>query len=283
MEINFRPFTTLDLSEIEKLLEENRLPYKDVKSSKVEFFIAIQNERIIGCIGFENCNKNWLVRSFAVDSEFRKQNIGKKLLNELISLAVIKNVYQLHLLTTTADLYFKRNGFIVSARSHAPKQILETTEFSSLCPDSSIYMYLNLQKKKILVLCTGNSCRSQIAEGYLTYFAGSKATVFSAGVEIHGLNSKAVVTMKDDNIDISNHTSNHIDEYDNIDFDFVITVCDNAKERCPFFPTNAQMFHYNFPDPTKTVGTEEEIEKEFSKVRELIKEYSRKFIADHIA
>ena len=77
--------------------------------------------------------------------------------------------------------------------------------------------------KKILVLCTGNSCRSQIAEGYLRYFAGKKADVYSSGVETHGVNPKAIVTMQEDGIDISNHTSNNIDEYRNIDFDFVIS------------------------------------------------------------
>ena len=122
-------------------------------------------------------------------------------------------------------------------------------------------------KKKVLVLCTGNSCRSQIAEGYLRHFAGQKAEIYSAGVETHGVNPKAITTMKEDGIDISNHTSNNIDDYRNIDFDFVITVCDNAKERCPFFPTKAQKFHYNFPDPAKAIGTEEEILQEFRTVR----------------
>lgn len=133
-------------------------------------------------------------------------------------------------------------------------------------------------KKKILVLCTGNSCRSQIAEGYLRYFAGDKADIYSAGVETHGVNPKAITTMKEDGIDISNHTSNNIDEYRNIDFDFVITVCDNAKERCPFFPTKAQKFHYNFPDPAKAIGTDEEINEQFRKVREKIKKYSKNFV-----
>ncbi len=88
--------------------------------------------------------------------------------------------------------------------------------------------------KKILVLCTGNSCRSQIAEGYLRHFAGNKAEVYSAGVETHGVNPKAIATMAEDGIDISHHTSNNISEYSNVPFDYVITVCDNAKERCPF-------------------------------------------------
>ena len=132
--------------------------------------------------------------------------------------------------------------------------------------------------KKVLVLCTGNSCRSQIAEGYLRHFAGGKAAIYSAGVETHGVNTKAITTMKDDGIDISHHTSNNIEEYRNVDFDFVITVCDNAKERCPFFPSNAQKFHYNFPDPAKATGTEEEIMQQFRNVRNMIKEYAEQFV-----
>src|ERR1700733_12381237 len=101
--------------------------------------------------------------------------------------------------------------------------------------------------KNILVLCTGNSCRSQMAEGYLQKFAGDKAIVYSAGIETHGVNPRAIEIMKEDGIDISHHTSNHIDEYPNIDFDFVITVCDHAKEQCPYFPSSAKQFHHNFP------------------------------------
>jgi arsenate reductase len=139
-----------------------------------------------------------------------------------------------------------------------------------------------MDKRKILVLCTGNSCRSQIAEGYLRHFAGDKAAIYSAGVETHGVNPRAIATMKEDGIDISKQTSNNIDEYFNIDFDFVITVCDNAKERCPFFPTQAKMFHQNFPDPAKANGTEDQIMGQFRQVRQQIKEYCRQFIADNL-
>lgn len=132
--------------------------------------------------------------------------------------------------------------------------------------------------KKVLVLCTGNSCRSQIAEGYLRYFAGDKAEIFSAGVETHGVNPRAIATMAEDGIDISTHTSNNIQEYQGVDFDYVITVCDNAKERCPFFPTSAIKLHENFPDPAKATGTEEEIASEFRQVRETIKRYSKDFV-----
>ncbi|MBF01516.1 MULTISPECIES: arsenate reductase ArsC [Flavobacterium] len=132
--------------------------------------------------------------------------------------------------------------------------------------------------KKILVLCTGNSCRSQIAEGYLRHFAGNRAQVYSAGVETHGVNPKAIATMQEDGIDISGHTSNHVDEYRDIEFDYVITVCDNAKENCPYFPSKAERFHYNFPDPAKAQGTPEEITEEFRRVRQMIKDYSENFI-----
>lgn len=138
-------------------------------------------------------------------------------------------------------------------------------------------------KKKILVLCTGNSCRSQIAEGYLRYFAENKADIYSAGIETHGVNPKAIETMIEEGIDISSHTSNHINEYQNINFDFVITVCDNAKENCPYFPNKAEKFHYNFPDPAKAVGTEEEVKQQFRDVRLQIKNYCRKFISDNVS
>lgn len=136
--------------------------------------------------------------------------------------------------------------------------------------------------KKILVLCTGNSCRSQIAEGYLRSFAKDKAQIYSAGIETHGVNPKAIMTMIEDSIDISNHTSNNVDEYSHIDFDFVITVCDNANERCPVFPSKAKKFHHNFPDPAKAKGTENEVSEEFRKVREMIKGYCDNFVKENL-
>jgi arsenate reductase len=134
----------------------------------------------------------------------------------------------------------------------------------------------------ILILCTGNSCRSQIAEGYLRHFAGDRAQIYSAGVETHGVNPRAVAVMAEDGIDLSGHTSNHVNEYVNIPFDHVITVCDHAQERCPIFPGQAQRWHHNFPDPAKATGSEEEIMDEFRRVRAMIKNYCRDFVEDHI-
>ncbi len=136
--------------------------------------------------------------------------------------------------------------------------------------------------KKILVLCTGNSCRSQIAEGYLRHFAGEKAEVYSAGVETHGVNPRAIKVMLEDGIDISHHTSNNINEFADLDFDYVITVCDNAKERCPYFPTSAKKLHKNFPDPAKAAGSEDEVMNEFRSVRDSIKQYSEEFVLKNL-
>ncbi len=134
----------------------------------------------------------------------------------------------------------------------------------------------------ILVLCTGNSCRSQMAEGYLKHFANKHATIYSAGVETHGVNPRAVSIMKEDHIDISDHTSNNLDEYLDIEFDYILTVCDNAKERCPFFPGKAKRVHFNFFDPSKVAGTEEEIHAAFVKTRNQIKEYCKDFVEKHV-
>ena len=136
--------------------------------------------------------------------------------------------------------------------------------------------------KNILVLCTGNSCRSQLAQGYLQNFAGGKAQIYSAGIETHGVNPKAIQVMAEDGIDISHHTSNHVDEYADIPFDDVITVCDNANEACPFFPGNVKRFYHNFPDPAKAKGSPEEVLDEFRKVRDLIKVYAENFVKQNI-
>jgi arsenate reductase (thioredoxin) len=137
--------------------------------------------------------------------------------------------------------------------------------------------------KNILVLCTGNSCRSQIAEGYLRHFADGKANIYSAGIETHGVNPKAIQVMAEDHIDISKHTSNNVDEYISVPFDYIITVCDNANENCPYFPGSAQRFHQNFPDPAKARGTPEEIMDEFRRVRDMIKVYSKDFVTQNLS
>jgi len=136
--------------------------------------------------------------------------------------------------------------------------------------------------KNILVLCTGNSCRSQIAHGYLSYFANGNANIYGAGVETHGVNPKAIEVMKEDGIDISHHTSNNINEYLDIPMDLIITVCDHAAEVCPIFPQQTTVVHHSFPDPAKATGIEEEIMNSFRSTRDLIKNYCEDFVKEHL-
>jgi len=122
-----------------------------------------------------------------------------------------------------------------------------------------------------------------MAQGYLTHFGNGNAAVYSAGIEAHGLNPEAVSIMKEDGIDISHHTSNHVDEYQGVYWDYIITVCDHANENCPFIAApNAERMHHNFFDPSKVESTDEQKHAAFLKVRNEIKEYCRNFIEHNL-
>ncbi len=124
--------------------------------------------------------------------------------------------------------------------------------------------------RKVLFLCTGNSCRSQMAEGWLRHYAGDRAQVFSAGTKPAGLNPMAVAVMREAGIDISGQHSKHVDELSKQDFLFVITVCDSAREACPVFPGALYQLHWSFEDPAAAAGSDEERAKVFRKVRDEI-------------
>jgi arsenate reductase len=122
-----------------------------------------------------------------------------------------------------------------------------------------------------------------MAEGYLRHFLGERAEVFSAGIETHGVNQTAVRVLKDDGIDISGHTSNNVNEYKDMLFDYVITVCDHARESCPVFPAATKTFHQDFPDPSRTKGSDAEILSAFYQARDMIKEYCQRFVAENFS
>tara|TARA_B100001778_G_scaffold103431_1_gene84400 strand:+ start:1260 stop:1679 length:420 start_codon:yes stop_codon:yes gene_type:complete len=134
--------------------------------------------------------------------------------------------------------------------------------------------------KNILVLCTGNSCRSQIAHGYLQKGLEKNANIYSAGVEKHGLNPYAVSVMKMDGVDISIYSSNLVDEYIMIEFDFIITVCDHANETCPYIPSkNSIRIHKNFQDPSALIIEDEDKKiQKYINCRDEIKSFCIDFI-----
>ena len=121
-----------------------------------------------------------------------------------------------------------------------------------------------------------------MAEGWIKYYAGNEVNVFSAGIEAHGLNSYAVKVMADAVIDISKQKSKTVDDLPEIEFDYIITVCDNAKEKCPFIPGKGLRLHKSFPDPAGFKGTEEEILKQFSDLREMIEDFCFDFVHTYI-
>lgn len=128
-------------------------------------------------------------------------------------------------------------------------------------------------KIKVMFLCTGNSCRSQIAEGWAKHLKSDVMEAYSAGIRPIGVNPKTIEVMAEAGVDISDHTSKHIDDLAGIDFDYVVTVCDNAREQCPVFPGRARLVHRAFEDPYFAAGSEEEIMDVFRKVRDQIKTF----------
>ncbi len=134
---------------------------------------------------------------------------------------------------------------------------------------------------KVLFLCTGNSCRSQIAEAWLRELGGDRFEVFSAGLEPHGVNPNTITVMEELGIDMSGHRSKKLDEYiGKIDFDYLITVCGNADERCPYFPGMGTRLHWPFEDPAAFEGPEDEKLDFFRKIRDQIRDKIQLWLDD---
>lgn len=138
-----------------------------------------------------------------------------------------------------------------------------------------------MEKPLVYFLCTGNSCRSQIADGFLRALGGDQYEVKSAGLEAHGLNPRAVATMKEAGVDISSHTSDVIDPEMLARADYIITLCGHANDNCPVVRNDkAERWHWGFDDPAKATGTEEEIAAAFREVRDAIKRRIERFVRE---
>ena len=126
---------------------------------------------------------------------------------------------------------------------------------------------------KVLFLCTGNACRSQMAEGWARHLKSDVIEAYSAGVWPAGVSSRAIQVMAEAGVDISSQTSDHVDDFLDVDFDYVVTLCDNARERCPIFSRKARIVHKPFDDPTFVIGNTDEIIRAFRMTRDLIREF----------
>jgi len=126
-------------------------------------------------------------------------------------------------------------------------------------------------KKKVLFLCTANSCRSQMAEGIVNHFLGDRLEAVSAGTEASFVNPRAIAVLREIGVDISGHRSKNMDEFSGQEFDYVITLCGDANEKCPLFFGGVQRIHLGFPDPARATGSEDEIMAAFRNVRDAVK------------
>ncbi|WP_336375846.1 GNAT family N-acetyltransferase [Aureisphaera galaxeae] len=247
-------------------------------------YVALANERVIGWCALSATSKRYVYRGVVEDTIYiseaaRGQGLGRKLLEYLVRESEKEGFW------TLQAAIFPQNKISIQLHEKCGFRIIGTREKVAKRDGiwhDNVLMERRSKKinymKNILVLCTGNSCRSQMAHGYLNQIAGDKANIYSAGIETHGLNPGAVAIMKEDGIDITGHTSNHVDEYQGIAWDFIITVCDHANENCPFIPApNAQRLHHNFFDPSKVEGTDEEKHTAFEKARNEIKDYCASF------
>lgn len=135
-----------------------------------------------------------------------------------------------------------------------------------------------MSKQKVLFLCTGNACRSQMAEGWLKYLGGERFEVYSAGIVAHGKNPRAIAVMKEAGVDISGQESEQLDPAILNELDLLVTVCGNADESCPVLPVSCKKEHWPFDDPAKATGTEEEIMAEFCRVRDQIRNRIEMFV-----
>jgi arsenate reductase len=138
-------------------------------------------------------------------------------------------------------------------------------------------------KKIVLFLCTGNSCRSQVADGIVNHDFAGRLEAHSAGTEPHGLNPKAVRVMAEVGIDISGNSSEHLSKYEGQPFDYVITLCGDANEKCPLFFGGVKRLHMGFEDPASAQGTEEEVMNAFRRVRDEIRRQVREFFENELA
>lgn len=146
--LQYRMYDKSDYDKIISLLSKNELPVSDLINSKTEFIVSVDNEHLVGCIGIEHYEKDGLLRSLAVDLKYRNKGIGTQLLQRLLAYCRQLDIDNIHLLTTTAEKYFLSKGFVKSNRDEAPKSIITTTEFSSICPSSSTYMTLKQINKR---------------------------------------------------------------------------------------------------------------------------------------
>jgi arsenate reductase len=278
-----RPSLAADLPAVELLLEQASLPLEGVREHFGGFLVAESGGSVVGAIGVEPYGDTGLLRSLVVEPACRGTGIGGALVEALVRRAGEQGVRRMILLTTTAAGFFASRGFQRVDRSAVSGPVTGSIEFVSACPASAAVMELHLPLR-ILVLCTGNSCRSQMAEAFLRSFDPS-LDVRSAGtapaLAVHPI---AVQVMREAGIPLEGARPKSVEEFLGQAFDWVITVCDHANETCPLFTGAVRSrVHMGFEDPAGAQGSDEEVLRAFRRVRDEIRDGFRGFFRDRLS
>jgi protein-tyrosine-phosphatase/N-acetylglutamate synthase-like GNAT family acetyltransferase len=256
-----RQLGTADDGNTLALLEASGLPVSDLVDSQPVLLGTVDAAGLVGVVGVEVHGHSGLLRSLAVRADARGTGLGGALVDAAEQSARSHGIRRLYLLTDTAEKFFARRGFRRVERAVAPPEISGTSEFASICPSTSAFMMkdLDARRSRVLILCTGNSARSQIAEALLTARGGTRFEVASAGSKPAArVNPWAVRVLAEAGIPWEGRSPKGLDGLDRERWDFVITVCDRAKEACPIFPGTPVLAHWGMPDPAEVEGGDEE-------------------------
>lgn len=249
---------------IRSLLGASALPIDDLDPALLPRFFGVEGAGgLEGVVALERQGEAGLLRSLAVTPARRGDGLGRALVEHVENVAVAEGIRELWLLTTTAEPFFRRLGWELADRAKAPEGIRGTSEFRSVCPSSAACLRRDLRNRiapyRVLVLCTGNSARSQIAEALLAQRGAGRFEVASAGSRPAArVNPFAVRVLAEHGITWEGRTPKGIDGLENQPWDFVITVCDRAKESCPIFPRKPVFAHWGMPDPAEVEGSDED-------------------------
>jgi arsenate reductase len=243
-----RPAASTDLDAVLTLLRAANLPTVGVARSFGDFIVATRHGAVVGAGGLEIAGNHALFRSLVVDVPERGAGTGQAITARLLAEARTRGVESVWLLTETAPVFFEQFGFRRRERETAPDALKATEEFRSCCGASAVAMSRRAVPLRILVLCTANSARSQIAEALLAHQLGDQVTVASAGtVPGNGPHPLAIAALAERGIAWEGKRSKSIDDVPG-PWDLAITVCDGARESCPVMP-GVRMLHWGLPDP----------------------------------
>lgn len=276
-----RPGAARDRAAVLELLTQADLPVEDLQDPEaVQFWIAEDAGRVVGAIGLQRFGSDALLRSAVVVPEYRHRGLGAKLVATLERAATTSGVRSLVLLTQTAKDFFSRLGYGLIDRAAAPESVRASAEFASLCPSSAFTMIKPLAPRTVLFLCTGNSCRSILAEATFNHLAPRGWKALSAGSRPAGyVHPRSLALLAREGIATEGYHSKSWDDLGETP-DIVVTVCSSAAgETCPAYLGKARRTHWGVDDPAKAAGSEAEIEAAFSDAYRTLRRRIEAFLA----